>query len=136
MPTHLSSHHVSQNFLLRFFRLRCVRSAVRVASPRSKRTSPALAIFKPLPAPAPSGLLLKKGDRLAICGDSITQQKMYSRIIETYLTVCTPELDITARQYGWSGRTRGRIFWADGERLPPIFAHDCDDVLWDERLRI
>ncbi len=28
---------------------------------------------------------------------------MYSRIIETYLTVCVPELNITVRQYGWSG---------------------------------
>ncbi len=30
---------------------------------------------------------------------------MYSRIIETYLTACMPELKITARQYGWSGET-------------------------------
>lgn len=28
---------------------------------------------------------------------------MYSRLIETYLTVCVPQLQITARQYGWSG---------------------------------
>ena len=61
--------------------------------------------FEPVKAPAPAGLLLKQGDRLAICGDSITEQKMYSRIIETYLTVCVPELKITARQYGWSGET-------------------------------
>jgi hypothetical protein len=26
------------------------------------------------PAPEPTGLLLKKGDRVAICGDSITEQ--------------------------------------------------------------
>src|SRR5258707_172960 len=49
--------------------------------------------------------MLKKGDRLAICGDSITEQKMYSRVIETYLTVAVPELDVTVRQYGWSGET-------------------------------
>ena len=48
-------------------------------------------------------LLLQEGDRLAICGDSITEQKMYSRIIETYLTVCVPQLKVTVRQYGWSG---------------------------------
>ncbi len=59
--------------------------------------------FNPRKAPAPGPLLLKKGDRLAICGDSITEQKMYSRLIETYLTVCVPELEITVRQYGWSG---------------------------------
>ena len=61
--------------------------------------------FNPRLAPAPGPLLLKKGDRLAIIGDSITEQKMYSQIIETYLTVCMPELKITARQFGWSGET-------------------------------
>ena len=61
--------------------------------------------FEPVKAPAPAGLLLHAGDRLAIIGDSITEQKMYSRIIETYLTVCVPELKITARQFGWSGET-------------------------------
>ena len=49
--------------------------------------------FKPISAPLPEGLLLKKGDRLAICGDSITEQKMYSRIIEDYLTACLPQLE-------------------------------------------
>jgi hypothetical protein len=61
--------------------------------------------FKPLRAPVPARLLLKQGDRLAICGDSITEQKMYSRAIETYLTVCVPELEISVRQYGWGGET-------------------------------
>ncbi len=61
--------------------------------------------FNPRKAPQPGPLLLTTGDRLAICGDSITEQKMYSRIIETYLTACMPELKVTARQYGWSGET-------------------------------
>jgi lysophospholipase L1-like esterase len=61
--------------------------------------------FNPRKAPAPGPLILKEGDRVAIIGDSITEQKMYSRIIETYLTVCVPELKITARQFGWSGET-------------------------------
>ncbi len=61
--------------------------------------------FAPVKAPAVAGLLLQPGDRLAIIGDSITEQKMYSRILETYLTVCVPELKITARQFGWSGET-------------------------------
>ena len=59
--------------------------------------------FNPIKAPAPGPLLLKEGDRLAIIGDSITEQKMYSRIIEDYLTVCVPQLKVTARQFGWSG---------------------------------
>ncbi len=63
----------------------------------------AFVAFNPRKAPLPGPLVLQTGDRLAICGDSITEQKMYSRIIETYLTVCVPELKVTVRQYGWSG---------------------------------
>src|SRR5438132_350234 len=64
---------------------------------------PLLQKFKPRPAPEPGAGVLQKHDRLAICGDSITEQKMYSRIIEDYLTVCVPDLGVTVRQYGWSG---------------------------------
>jgi len=70
-----------------------------------KPTNGCFAKFNPRRAPAPGPLLLQPGDRLAIIGDSITEQKMYSRILETYLTVCVPELKITARQFGWSGET-------------------------------
>ena len=61
--------------------------------------------FNPKPAPQPDGLVLKKGDRLAIIGDSITEQKMYSRYMEAYLAACVPELEVTVRQYGWGGET-------------------------------
>jgi lysophospholipase L1-like esterase len=74
--------------------------------------------FKPLKAPKPDRLLLKPGDRLAICGDSITEQKMYSRIMEDYLTVCEPELRVSVRQYGWSG-----------ERAPGFLARMTNDCL-------
>ena len=74
--------------------------------------------FKPLNAPKPHGLLLRLGDRLAICGDSITEQKMYSRLIEDYLTVCEPELEVTVRQYGWGG-----------ERAPGFLARMTNDCL-------
>jgi hypothetical protein len=80
----------------------CAQSAPRL---ETKPADPFFEKFQPLKAPAPHGLLLQEGDRLAICGDSITEQKMYSRIIETYLTVCVPQLKITTRQYGWSGET-------------------------------
>jgi hypothetical protein len=84
----------------------------------SKPDEPYFAKFNPTKAPRPRGLLLKKGDRLAICGDSITEQKMYSRIMETYLTVCVPDLEITVRQYGWSG-----------ERAPGFLARLTNDCL-------
>jgi lysophospholipase L1-like esterase len=82
----------------------------------------------PKPAPQPSGLMLQKGDRLAICGDSITEQKMYSRIMETYLTVCVPQLEVTTRQYGWGGET-AQGFWRrmsnDCLRFKPTIATTC-----------
>jgi lysophospholipase L1-like esterase len=63
-------------------------------------------------------LILREGDRLAICGDSITEQKMYSRIMETYLTVCVPDLRVSVRQFGWSG-----------ERAPGFLSRMTNDVL-------
>ncbi|MCL4203219.1 MAG: SGNH/GDSL hydrolase family protein [Pirellulaceae bacterium] len=74
--------------------------------------------FNPRKAPAPGPMLLQEGDRLAICGDSITEQKMYSRIIETYLTACVPQLKVTVRQYGWSGeKTEGFLRRMDRDCL-------------------
>jgi len=76
-------------------------------------TTQALLIF----SSGAAELLLKKGDRLAIVGDSITEQKQYSRFIENYLLACTPELELKIFQFGWSG-----------ERAPG-FAHRMDNDL-------
>lgn len=70
-----------------------------------KPADPMFEKFKPVKAPTQAGPYIKAGDKLAIIGDSITEQKMYSRIMEIYLTVCTPELNVSVRQYGWSGET-------------------------------
>ncbi len=89
---------------------------------------PYFAPFKPLKAPQTEALLLKKGDRLAICGDSITEQKMYSRIMETYLTVCVSQLDITVRQFGWSGeRAPGFLHRMENDtlRFNPTIVTTC-----------
>jgi lysophospholipase L1-like esterase len=77
----------------------------QAAELEAKPADPFFEKFAPVKAPPIGELLLKTGDRLAICGDSITEQKMYSRLMETYLTVCVPQLNITVRQYGWSGET-------------------------------
>ena len=77
-----------------------------------------LGAFHLLPAPERAEVLLKSNDRLAICGDSITEQKMYSRIIEDYLTMCVPDLNVSVRQYGWAGE------WA-----PQFLARMTNDCL-------
>jgi lysophospholipase L1-like esterase len=87
-----------------------------------------LAAYQLTPAPAPEGMQLRKGDRLAICGDSITEQKQYSLLIESYLTACLPELEITCRQYGWSGEQAGGFLKRmenDVLRFKPTLATTC-----------
>jgi lysophospholipase L1-like esterase len=79
-------------------------------------------------APQPSALVLKEGDRLAICGDSITEQKMYSVLMETYLVACLPELEITCRQYGWGGEQAAGFLKRmknDVLRFAPTVATTC-----------
>ncbi len=43
--------------------------------------------------------------RVAIIGDSITEQKSYSKFIEAYLLACTGRKDIHCFQFGWGGET-------------------------------
>ena len=87
-----------------------------------------LAAYVLEPAPENTSPLLKKGDRLAICGDSITEQKLYSVLLETYLTACLPELEITCRQYGWSGEQAAGFLQRmenDVLRFKPTIATTC-----------
>ena len=89
---------------------------------------PELSAYELVPAPEAPQPLLKKGDRLAICGDSITEQKQYSVLLETYLTACLPELEITCRQYGWSGEQAGGFLKRmknDVLRFKPTIATTC-----------
>ncbi|OYW31614.1 MAG: hypothetical protein B7Z47_00515 [Chthoniobacter sp. 12-60-6] len=51
--------------------------------------------------------ILPPNARVAVIGDSITEQKIYSRYIETYLLACTGRSDIKVFQFGWSGERAG-----------------------------
>jgi lysophospholipase L1-like esterase len=51
--------------------------------------------------------ILPPDARLAVIGDSITEQKLYSKYIETYLLACTGRKDIKVFQFGWSGERAG-----------------------------
>ncbi len=48
---------------------------------------------------------LQPGDRIAICGDSITEQKLYSVQIESYLLACQPVPVAEVHQFGSGGET-------------------------------
>ena len=115
-----------RNTLLLLLILLAIHLPAAVAGP--KPADPFFEKLNPLPAPAPAGLLLKKGDRLAICGDSITEQRMYSRIMEDYLTVCAPQLHVSVRQFGWGGeRADGFLkrMTNDVLRFQPTIATTC-----------
>ena len=47
--------------------------------------------------------VLQPGDRVGIVGDSITEQKLYSKYVECYLLASSGVPDLKVLQYGWSG---------------------------------
>ena len=56
---------------------------------------------------APATAKLAPGDRVAVCGDSITEQHLYSADIEAYLILCRPTANVAVEQFGWGGETAG-----------------------------
>ncbi len=65
----------------------------------------ALAIFTAQPTPVFAASALSPGDRVAIIGDSITEQKLYSKYMEAYLLACSGVPDLKVFQFGWGGET-------------------------------
>jgi lysophospholipase L1-like esterase len=58
-----------------------------------------------LVAHAEEAAALKPGDYVAVIGDSITEQKLYSLYIEDYLLMCKPAPELRVSQFGWGGET-------------------------------
>ncbi len=82
----------------------CVKKG-RIAT-MNKLTLLAAFTFSPLAFAAGDSQLPENG-RLAIVGDSITEQKMYSKFMEAYVVACAGRQDVHVFQYGWSGETAG-----------------------------
>lgn len=61
----------------------------------------------PTAAQAQQAPALVPGSRVAIVGDSITEQKLYSKYIEAYLLACSGVPDVKVFQFGWSGERAG-----------------------------
>lgn len=51
------------------------------------------------------GPLLKSGDRMVFLGDSITEQRIYTRYVMNYFTLHYPDAKIWYRNAGWGGDT-------------------------------
>jgi lysophospholipase L1-like esterase len=70
--------------------------------------------------PTVAAPILKNGDVLAICGDSITEQRLYSVFIESYLLACKPADNLRIVQIGWSGETASGFAARIGSDLLPF----------------
>ncbi len=57
--------------------------------------------------PTATSVILPPDTRLAVVGDSITEQKVYSKFIEAYLLASAGRTDIKVFQFGWSGERAG-----------------------------
>lgn len=72
--------------------------------------------------------ILKKGDLVAVCGDSITEQKDYSVDIEAYLLMCRGG-DVRSAQFGWGGDSMGWLWGRNGQKdilaLHPTIVTTC-----------
>ena len=72
--------------------------------------------------------LIQPNDVLAFCGDSITEQKIYSVDMEDYLLMCQPTSGQRIAQFGWSGETaQGFLARLDSDLFPfkPTVATTC-----------
>ncbi len=54
-------------------------------------------------------VIIKDGDKVAIIGDSITEQKLYSSYIEAYLLACSGLKDIKTFNFGCGGESALRF---------------------------
>lgn len=66
---------------------------------------PAIITFSILRADTENGFFLKNGDRVVFYGDSITDQRLYTSFVETYVLTRFPTMDITFVHSGWGGDT-------------------------------
>ena len=69
-------------------------------------TSVVAAVAATCPLVAEESALLPKS-RVAIVGDSITEQKLYSKYVESWLLACSGVPDLRVMQFGWGGETAG-----------------------------
>jgi lysophospholipase L1-like esterase len=75
-----------------------------------------LALIVALPAFA--NPILKNGDTIALCGDSLTEQREYSVFVESYLLAAKPARDLRIVELGWSS-----------ELLPAFAPRIASDIL-------
>src|SRR5208283_4954883 len=66
---------------------------------------------------------LKNGDRVVFFGDSITDQRLYTTYVETYVRTRFPQLDVTFVHSGWGG---DRVTGGGGGGIDERLARDVN----------
>jgi lysophospholipase L1-like esterase len=77
-------------------------------------TFAALMAAAPAPAPAAPSFYLRSGDRVVFYGDSITDQRLYTSFVETFVLTRFPHLDVRFVHSGWGG---DRVTGGQGGRV-------------------
>src|SRR5439155_7702738 len=123
-------HLLARNAPMRHIRISlvllvAVSSATLAQKPPGTTAATTPATTTSAPASQPAGL--KDGHFLAICGDSITEQKLYSLYIEDYLLMCRPRQNVRAMQFGWGGEVVGGFLgrMSNVLRFPVTAATTC-----------
>jgi lysophospholipase L1-like esterase len=80
----------------------------------------ALVVIAAINSRAAAETVLKPGDRVAIVGDSITEQKLYSKYMEAYLLASSGVPELSVMQFGWGGE-RADGFAARAENDLSVF---------------
>ncbi|OAM90599.1 SGNH/GDSL hydrolase family protein [Termitidicoccus mucosus] len=73
--------------------------------------------------------VLRDGDLVAPCGDSLTEQKHYTVFMETYLLACQPAANLRTMQFGMNGDTTWGFLSRLRKNTAP-FAPDVATVLF------
>jgi len=83
------------------------------------------ALVAAAPPAAPASFHLRSGDRVVFYGDSITDQRLYTTFIETYVLTRFPHLDVRFIHSGWGGDrvTGGQGGQVDVRLQRDVFAH-------------
>jgi lysophospholipase L1-like esterase len=72
------------------------------------------ALLAAAPAPGPPSFHLRAGDRVVFYGDSITDQRLYTSFVETFVLTRFPQLDVRFVHSGWGG---DRVTGGQGGRV-------------------
>ncbi len=94
------------DFSISIKKVRCINKGVVMKTLNFKKLSFALFAAMVMVAGTIVGaaeLMIKDGDRVAIAGDSITEQKIYSCYIEAYLLACSGLKDVKTFNFGCGG---------------------------------